>query len=135
MKKIVVAMILATTPALAADPINFTAQLTAYNGEAITQPKNDPTTCGKDDACLQARLPLTLGDVAVNALLAPTEDDRNLAGTKKLERDRLARRIYGNPKAALSAEDVSLIKERIGKVYPASIVGASWPLLDPTLDK
>ena len=50
-------------------------------------------------------------------------------------RDELARKIYKNAHAALSPDEVSTIKDRIGKVMGAPIVGASWPLLDPTLRK
>lgn len=119
--------------------IDFTAKLIGYNGDALFRPADDcagkdksgnpkiaGVTCGKDD--------LTLGMVAIDALEAPLESDRNEDFTKKLDRDRLARRIYHNPAASLSAEEIALIKDRIAKYWAsAAVAGAAGPLLDPSL--
>jgi hypothetical protein len=75
----------------------------------------------------------SLGDLALVALLAQTEEDKNLDPRKKYERDQLARKIFKNADAILSPEEIALIKERIGKVYGPGPIGAAWPLLDPTL--
>jgi hypothetical protein len=108
--------------------IDFTQALTGINGDELKQ-------CAKNDEagkCLEL-VSMTLGDVALYALIVPSEDEKNLDPKKKFERDRLARRIYKNAHAMLSPEDVALIKERIGKTASVVQVGAAWPLLDPTL--
>jgi hypothetical protein len=109
--------------------IDFTQVLTGINGDELKQcnkSEGDPPKC-IDLASM------TLGDIALYALIVPSEDERNLDPKKKFERDRLARRIYKNAHAMLSPEDVALIKERIGKTSSVVQVGAAWSLLDPTL--
>jgi hypothetical protein len=110
--------------AMAAD-IDFTQILKGPNGDTLMQ-------VGKDGKTPE---PATLGDTAGVALEAVTDEDRNVDGKVKFDRDMLARKIYGNAHAALSAEEIALIKQRIGKVYGPAQVGAAWPLLDPTLSK
>ncbi len=110
--------------------IDFTTPLVGISGEVIKNcaeaDKDDPKKCARLED-------LTLGDVASIALETPSEDERNLDPKKKFERDALARKVWKNTAASLEVEDISLIKERIGKVYGPSIVGAAWPLLDPKL--
>lgn len=76
---------------------------------------------------------LTLGDASINALESSLEQDRNEAPIKKFERDQLARLIHDNKAAVLNSEQIALIKDRIGKAFTAAVVGASWPMLDPSL--
>lgn len=111
---------------------DFTQSLTGPNDEVLTQcTKPNPVDPNKCDE----RSPLTLKDVSIFALVTPTEDERNLDPKKKFDRDHLARKIYKNPKITLSPDEVSLIKERIGKVYGATVIGSAWPMLDPSLPK
>jgi hypothetical protein len=112
--------------------IDFTQVLAGANGEVLTQGAKDckPGQLPGKDCPLE---PQTLGDVALVALLAMIDEDRNLDPRKKWERDQLARKVFGNRQAALSPEEIALIKDRIGKVYGPAQVGAAWPLLDPTL--
>lgn len=120
---LVAIILLAASPALAAErSIDFTQRLTSAMGEPMQQKDKDGNV-----------EPLTLGDVALIALETPTDDDRTVDARKKFERDLLARRIWKNAHAELSPEDIALIKERIGKVYGPAQIGATWPLLDPTL--
>lgn len=115
--------------ALADSPheIDFTQPLRGINGDELKQ-------CAKSegDKCTEFSSQ-TLGDVALYALIVPSDDEKNLDPKKKFERDRLARRIYKNAHAMLAPEDVALIKDRIGKTATVVQVGAAWPLLDPTL--
>ena len=114
--------------------IDFTAKLVGVAGKPITQAGDD---CKPGDVVGKncSETPMTLGDASIISLEATTDDDRNVDAKKKFERDELARKIYKNAHAALSPDEVSTIKDRIGKVMGAPIVGASWPLLDPTLRK
>jgi hypothetical protein len=102
--------------------IDFTQVLRGPTGETLMARGDD----GKLD-------PVTLGDVAAVAL--DTDDDRNVDPKVKFERDQLARKIYKNAHAILSPEDIATIKARIGKIYGPAQIGATWPLLDPTLNK
>lgn len=110
--------------------IDFTTPLVGVSGDIIKNcaetDKDDPKKCTRFED-------LTLGDVSTVALETPSEDERNLEPKKKFERDVIARKIWKNASASLEIEDITLIKERIGKVYGPSIVGAAWPLLDPKL--
>ena len=78
--------------------------------------------------------PQTLSEVAVVAVEASLEIDRVASPLDKFKHDQLARKIYENAHAVLSPEDIATIKDRIGKAWGAVQIGASWPLLDPTLD-
>jgi len=112
--------------------IDFTQIVIGVTGEPLTQAGKDckPGQVPGKDCPLE---PQTLGDLALVALLAQIDEDRNLDPRKKYERDQLARKIFKNRNAALSPEEIALIKERIGKVYGPAQVGAAWPLLDETL--
>ncbi len=122
----------ATDKALnAAGAIDFNQPLTTFTGKPLLQ-RGDcpPPKAGQDDTCDQVIT--TLGDVATTAPLIQLQADQNEEPLKKFQRDRLARRIY-KAKVVLTPEDVALIKDRIGRAYGPVQVGASWPLLDPTL--
>lgn len=120
---------LAVAPSLAESPheIDFTQVLIGPGGDPLTH-------CIKidDGKCVQNG-PMTLGDAAIEALQTPVDKDKNEPGTKKFQRDRLSRKVWKNAHAILSVEDVALIKDRIGDGWGAAVVGAAWPLLDPTL--
>jgi hypothetical protein len=74
-----------------------------------------------------------LSDVAVGALEAQLDEDRASTGQQKFERDTLARKIYKAKSVVLTAEELDLIKTRIGKAYGSQVVGAAWRLLDPAM--
>jgi hypothetical protein len=99
--------------------INFTEALTGLDGKPIVQ--GDPKKAE----------PITLGDIAVASLENSLEEDRQMSGDAKFKLDTLARKIYKMKDAILTVEDISTIKQRIGKAYPPVIVGAAWRLLDP----
>jgi hypothetical protein len=98
--------------------IDFTQKLTGVDGKPILM------TDKPDSAAV------TLGDVAIAALESPQADEPGTAASEKLAHDELARKIYHKKDAVLTLDEVKLIKDRIGKIYPAAFIGASWPLLD-----
>ena len=104
-------------------PINLNQTLIGYDGKEIhlTSDKDSPVA--------------TLKDICVVALETVTQehDGPSLSALEKFKRDRLARRIYEASTIELTAEEISLVKERIGKVYGPYVVGAAWPLLDPAV--
>jgi hypothetical protein len=100
--------------------IDFTQPLLALDGKTALSDGS-----GKDAHAI------TLGDVCVNALETPTQQDQQMTGEQKFKLDELARRIYGQKDISLTVEDISTIKERVGKAYGPLIVGQVWRLLDP----
>lgn len=114
---------LTLTAAAQSHPINFTQEITSLDGKPIMAPASptDPKT-----------QPVTLGDVCVNALETMMQDDAKLTGKDKFDMDLLARKIYKQKSASLSPEEIKLIKDRIGKIYSATIVGPAWRMLDET---
>ena len=73
-----------------------------------------------------------LRDVCENALL---EDDRGSDGGEKMKRFKLAEKIHLYEDVNLSAEDVTLLKELIGKLYGPLVVGQAYKILDPEEEK
>lgn len=113
--------------------VDFTQILTGPDGKPLPgmdckaeQGKPDPVpgqTCSA----------LTLSDAAVVALEAVLEEDRSADPKKKFENDQLARKVYKQKSIVLLLDEVTKIKDRIGKAFGAAVVGAAWPILDPTL--
>jgi len=70
----------------------------------------------------------TLKDALVNAVLAPADKESGIDKVRKYE---LAKLIFSAKTAVeLTAEDVTLLKERVGSVYPALIVGQIFEMLN-----
>lgn len=96
--------------------IDFGRPLTALDGE--------PLTDEKDGA-------VTLGSVAINALMAEFDEDRTKSGEVKLGRWLLAQRIHNaDGPRDLTPEEVADIKTRIGTGYGAAIVGPAYSILN-----
>jgi len=97
--------------------IDFSAPLKALSGEDLKDGKG---------------VTFTLGDAAVVALDAVSDEDRKLDGKEKYRRGALASRIYGAKEAiALDVDDLKLVKDLIGKIYGPRVVHEAWDLLDP----
>ena len=76
-------------------------------------------------------VPFTLSRACINALLGSAMNEQQATGEEHLHRWLLAQRI-NNVEAELSAEDISLIKARVSKMYAQSlVVGQVLALLDP----
>ena len=74
---------------------------------------------------------LTLKTVSVESLLATFDDERSLLGEEKAKRYVLATRIYANPEELdLTVEEISKIKQLIGKGYGPLVVGQAWEILE-----
>jgi hypothetical protein len=75
----------------------------------------------------------TLGYVAKEALVNALQGDPP-EGAGKFDRWQLAAKIYPDKSdVVLTAEEVATIKDRIGKGFPALVVGPAWKLLDPAV--
>ena len=77
--------------------------------------------------------PATLGSVCVEVLQATLigADGRpeQMTGEKKLELFNLSMKVREGEQD-VTPEEVTIIRERIGKMYPTVIVGITYPLLD-----
>lgn len=78
----------------------------------------------------EAQEPLTVRSVCCQALLRTDAKEENSAESS-LERWDLARRIHDKDKVELRAEDVTLLKQLIGKVFVPAVVGPVILALDP----
>lgn len=78
-----------------------------------------------------ASVPLTLGALAVEALLRELPQDNNAPGKTKIARYKLAKEIQKNlggkvvHSMIVSIEDLNMIKTRIAAGFPAIVVGGA----------
>src|SRR5437764_299830 len=75
--------------------------------------------------------PLTLGHAIAHALFAQFPDERDLSAEQKWARGALAMRARDAKDAALSAEEVAVVKRLLAKLYGPIVVVQAFPLLDP----
>ncbi len=73
----------------------------------------------------------TVGWACVEALLATYEDEKNLGGEEKIKRHKIAVKIHGKPEVDLKAEEITKIKNLVGKAFGPLIVGRVFEILDP----
>ena len=111
--RVLMMLLMLTLPASAA---NFSAKILDLNGKPVVDD-------GKE---------VTLGDVAVRALMSLAQDEQSLAGEEKFKRFALAMRLKDGGEVAVSAEDIAMLKKLIGKLYTPLVVGRAFPLLDPS---
>jgi hypothetical protein len=64
--------------------------------------------------------------VIVNALLSPVRDEKGVDKVRKYE---LAKKVYASDEVDLNEDNIKLIKERVGEVFPPMIVGQIYELL------
>jgi hypothetical protein len=125
MKMFVILLTLLVVPASAAD---FSAKILDMDG----RPFIDDVKCPADTAGKRkCEDDVVLANIAVRALMASYQDETNLAGEEKFKRYALAMKIKDGGDVSVSAEEVSLLKRLIGKLYTPLVVGRAFPLLDP----
>jgi len=73
----------------------------------------------------------TIKSAVMGSLINVLRGDETLAAEQKVKMFELAMRIHGAEQIELTAEDVSLIKERVGKAYPPMVVGRVFQAIDP----
>jgi len=76
--------------------------------------------------------PMTLGDVVTQALVADFKDDgeQKVTGQVKFRRYGMAKKCVGAEKANFTSEELTEIKDLIGKLYITSISGQAWELIE-----
>lgn len=72
----------------------------------------------------------TLGKVAIESLLADSQEERHLSGEEKVKRYLLSKKIFCNPGTEFTVEEIAKVKEQVGKKFPTVIAGQIPALLD-----
>jgi hypothetical protein len=122
----------AASAADAARKIDFTAPILDQDDMPMRECTEPATLAATDPGCKAART-VTLGALAMRALVAP---EPGIAPEESLKRGQLALDVYRSAGAELTAEDIALIKRLINKVYPLPLVVVrTFPLLDPAAVK
>ena len=68
----------------------------------------------------------TVKTAIVNAVLAPVQKESGIEKVKKYE---LAKRIFENDEVDLNEDEIKLIKDCVGDVFPPIVVGRIYELL------
>ena len=84
--------------------------------------------------------PFTLRTACINVLImqqkSPQAREKELSAEDKIKRYELAKKIYKSSGLIdLQSEEITLLKELIGKLYPPLTVGQAFEILDPHSDK
>lgn len=74
---------------------------------------------------------VTLRAIIEAVLINPLEGDNKLEGPAKLQLWDLALKVHHEDKPDLQAEEIALIKRRIGIGTSTTVVGRAFALLDP----
>ena len=91
--------------------------------KAITDLEGKPVKEGDNAVSLKI--------VTINALMAAFEDEKGLSGEDKLKRYTLGQTIQkAEGPVELTVEQVSMIKNLIGKAFGTLIVGSAYQLLE-----
>jgi len=72
---------------------------------------------------------MTLGFICANALLANIPNE-NPSGLDKFKRWELAKKVIGNETVEVTAEDISMMKELVGKAFGVIVVGQTYQMLE-----
>lgn len=93
--------------------VNFGAVLEDFEGKKIVDNER----------------PVTLGAISINSLFAMAKDD-NTSGEEKLKRYDLGMRLKKGGVVDVTAEEVTLLKNLIGKFYSVLVVGQAYKILE-----
>lgn len=122
--------------------INMTTVLTSLDGKPIEEMERYEnltfvSTEKTPDERVQhvRRKKLILRDVCTQAFASPIDSDKGASGMEKNKWFLLSLKIQQNDEVDLTSEEISLLKNRIGKVYTILIVGRSYELLDPITEE
>lgn len=73
---------------------------------------------------------MTLNSIACAALINVLQEDQSMSADDKVKMFRLAQVASKGGVQDVKAEDVALLKQRIGKMYGALIVGRAYDLIE-----
>ena len=106
--------------------IDFTHKLTTIGGKELTYAVAACASCGRPhEEGLR-----TMRNACVDALTSVMTHDQGETGTSKVERYQLALRIHNEDMVNLTAEEIVIVKTRVGMVFGPLVVGQVWPMLD-----
>lgn len=137
-KMMIVSALLASTSAYAQGSLGRSLPLNQPLVDVHGNAMHDPVSRkpGETDADYKARAekeqgPIaTLGEIAAMAFLATIDADRTAAPKDKYDNWKLMDKIANHPDQFFISDEVTKIKDRIGHVYGAGVVGPAWQLLD-----
>lgn len=121
---------LTSASALAEEPrkIDFSAVITDHDGRPYQEclewqkPVTPQSECSKS-------IELTLGQLALAGLVI---NDQGVSGAEQVKRQALGLRIFQAKDAELTSDEITLVREQIGKVHYRGIATLrAWKLLDP----
>lgn len=108
--------------------IDFEQVIKTLDGKDVTD-VDAPMVAVKEGEPPSLPPPLRLRNVAVRSLLVPLDIDREMKGDKKMKLWKLAMSIHdGGDEVA--AEEVVLLKDRIGVAYPTLVAGQALAMLE-----
>ncbi|HEC63811.1 MAG TPA: hypothetical protein ENI23_00790 [bacterium] len=120
--------------------IDFNYKFKNLDGTDI--PERPPEMASIDGEMKKKTYPVfTLRTCCVNVLTMNPTSERGkpaveLTGKEKVGRYDFAKKIYDSKGLLdLEAEEITLLKDLIGKVYPPITVGQAYKILDPHSDK
>lgn len=94
--------------------LNVSQSLTDFDGEVLEDN-------GK---------PFLLRTACVNALMTTLEEDKNQPGEDKLTAYVLAKRLHEEDELDLTPEELTKLKDRVGKCFGPAVVGPVFQLLN-----
>ena len=120
--------------------LDVTQVLVGYDGEALMDVEAVLDADGKpvlDEAkeLMTRKVPITLRPVCINALKATLEADKGMSGVKKTEIWILCGKLYKEDRPQMTADELTLIQQRISAAYGPMIVGPAFLLLNGTAGK
>lgn len=65
----------------------------------------------------------TLKLAIVNAILVPAQQGKQESGVDKVTKYELAKKVFAGGEVELDEKEITLIKDKVGEVYPPLIVG------------
>ncbi len=119
--------------------IDFSEKMIGFDGIKIYKDSTQVTTnAGKrlflEDGMTPVMIPseeiATLGDICKKALLRLLLIDKDLDGEKKFEYSQLAEKVYKGGICEVSAEEIALMKGRIGIMFEPMIVGICYKVFE-----
>lgn len=110
--------------------IDVTQPICDYDGKPLEDATHICQACGQNVEGVVLTLRLVCTSAAVFLATGPSGEPP-LPGNDSVKRFALGMRIYENDKPDLTAEEISLLKERIAKQRPPLITARAWGLLDP----
>lgn len=145
MKRIFVLAALLTLVAFPARAVDFTQILYDDDGCPI---RNDFTTVRSSTTVAKPECPraaadtplwrpdITLGDIVFYTLSVTINSEQPQPdGPEKYKRRELGLRLRTAKDMTLTPEEIVMIKKVVGILWPPSLVGTIYPLVDPTLVK